>query len=419
MEADPQCTAVHGEMTWNPSLHRWEGNESALREFDKALSSSTRPALITQLSSPNASRIGFPSLIVPTSPSPPSPAAVVPTALTAPNVKVVGSMVFDPVRMSWHSLAGVEGEDELDLMSDGPGGDWADDEGGERAPSSLGGSGAGDGWEMGEQARMLKSRASFVLSECEDGESGDEGDGDARRRLRRECEEGERRSREEMSGWMRREGVDEARKMREMLYEIRTVSRFLLLAPPTSAELTRLSLYSSSWTCTPRHAGRAGRFSSTRRQNLHNTTNERLLTTFGVSPRHTIYHEPSPPRRLAYISSVPLCSLLVDVAVTKGSLTRSLALSLSLLSGLDEQITRDFYSTNTSAPYPLDLLELLLLPACLPSALALVYESPLSAREEKDAEVSSVRLRARESVSAYDTLQRRSRVSQVQAIVRA
>ncbi|ORY72740.1 hypothetical protein BCR35DRAFT_160663 [Leucosporidium creatinivorum] len=248
-----------GDMTWNPLLHRWEGNESVLRDFDKALSSSTRPALITQLSSGlSPARVGFPSLSKPiitsssesattsageetsaTSPatsllsltpsSHPLRHGSTSSTLSAPNVKVVGSMVFDPVRMSWHSIS-PEGEDELDLMFEG--GDWADDEGdgagSGRAPSALGRvmgeDGDDDGWAMGEKERMLKNRASFVLSESGDGESDAEGqEGEVRRALRESCEEGEKRCREEFErwGWTSREKDGEEEEMRNDLWNIR------------------------------------------------------------------------------------------------------------------------------------------------------------------------------------------------------
>lgn len=178
-------------MTWNPSQQRWEGNESVLRDFDKALSTSTRPALITQLSTGSPSRVGFPTTFN---------APKVPPHL-ANNVKVVGSMVFDPVRMSWHSLD-EDGEDELDLMF-GEEGDMADDEG-DRDER--------DGWEKGEKDRMLKNRASFVRSEGE-------GEGDEE-----EAREGERRHRREMvgGGWTLR--ISEVDEERRWLWDIRDVS---------------------------------------------------------------------------------------------------------------------------------------------------------------------------------------------------
>lgn len=179
-------------MTWNPTLQRWEGNESILRDFDNVLSTSTRPALITQLFTASPARLGFPSL-----PSTPSL-----TGTSRANAKVVGSMMFDPVRMSWYSIL-PEGEDELDLaMGEG---ELADDE--------------GDGWEKGEQARLLKNRASFVMSEgSRDGESdAEEGAG-----VWGESVEGERRHREELSGWTARVPGGEA-VAREWLWDLRTV----------------------------------------------------------------------------------------------------------------------------------------------------------------------------------------------------
>ncbi|KAK4703585.1 uncharacterized protein P7C70_g2634, partial [Phenoliferia sp. Uapishka_3] len=164
---------TQGEMVWNPLQQRWEGNESVLQDFDRVMSTSTRPALITHLSQGSPARIGFPSL-----------SSITPLR---PNVKVVGSMVFDPVRMSWFSISSEE--DELDLNF-GMEGELADDEGDE------------DGWEKGEHARMLKNRASFVMSEgSRDGDSDAGDEGGERKAIWAECLEGERRHREEMKAW--------------------------------------------------------------------------------------------------------------------------------------------------------------------------------------------------------------------------
>ena len=190
-------------MVWNASQQRWEGNESALREFDRVLSTSIRPALITHLVSTHSpARLNFPSL--PSILSPPPPTA------SLPNSKIVGSMMFDPVRMSWYSID--EDEDELDLNL-GHEEDMADDE--------------ADGWGKGEQERMLKNRASFVMSEgSRDGESemGDEA-GD-RRAIWAECVEGERRHREEMRKWFtvgKRRQPEPEDTEREWLWDIRRV----------------------------------------------------------------------------------------------------------------------------------------------------------------------------------------------------
>ncbi|GAA5823452.1 hypothetical protein JCM5353_002153 [Sporobolomyces roseus] len=201
---------VHGEMTYNPTLQRWEGNESILREFDKVLFTSTRPALISPFSSTLGSpaRSGFssPTLLPSDSITPhldPIPVAqpLKPQPASRGGVKVVGDMVFDPATCSWHALSGPEAEDELDL-------DWgevADDEEG----------GEGDGWEKGERERMLKNRASFVLSEGEEGSSEEEGKKGkmTKRGIWRESKRAEERCKEEMKDWIvtEEEGKEEDR----------------------------------------------------------------------------------------------------------------------------------------------------------------------------------------------------------------
>ncbi|WRT66768.1 uncharacterized protein IL334_003731 [Kwoniella shivajii] len=84
---------VVGEMTWNPSTLRWEGNESILHDFD-TISSSARPALITHYT---GSSVGGLS----------SPVGVTP----AP--RIVGDMQFDPIQMKWVSILSPE-DDEPD-----------------------------------------------------------------------------------------------------------------------------------------------------------------------------------------------------------------------------------------------------------------------------------------------------------------
>lgn len=94
---------VVGEMRWNPQTLRWEGNDHVLRDFDNAMSSSTRPALITQLS---GAALGSP----------------VSSASGIPGARVVGNMLFDPVKMCWVSQLPPE-EEEPDVFAD-----MADDE---------------------------------------------------------------------------------------------------------------------------------------------------------------------------------------------------------------------------------------------------------------------------------------------------
>jgi len=231
-------------MTYNPVLQRWEGNEAVLREFDKALTTSTRPALI----SPFSSAIGSPHR---GSLAPPRPAAtqvaadiplpakpVLPPGATPSasrgTAKVVGNMVFDPATCSWHAVDGPDAEDELELDWGGgaSGGEAADDE--SASASALGASSDVDGWELGERERMLKNRASFVLEEGSDEDGAPveavdarEGEGarrrahTTRRQILRESEAAEARSRVELAPWRTRE-ADEGTE-RRWLWELRAV----------------------------------------------------------------------------------------------------------------------------------------------------------------------------------------------------
>ncbi|RPD64889.1 hypothetical protein L227DRAFT_495301 [Lentinus tigrinus ALCF2SS1-6] len=95
-----RCVVV-GEMKWNPTTLRWEGNDQALRDFDSATGTSTRPALITHLT---GSSIGSP------------------VGSFASGARVVGNMIFDPNRMCWISTLPPD-EEEPDVFAE-----LADDE---------------------------------------------------------------------------------------------------------------------------------------------------------------------------------------------------------------------------------------------------------------------------------------------------
>ncbi|KAJ6621608.1 hypothetical protein B0H10DRAFT_2016644 [Mycena sp. CBHHK59/15] len=92
---------VVGDMRWNPQTLRWEGNEHVLRDFDAAVGTSTRPALITHLT---GSSIGSP------------------VGSFANGARIVGNMIFDPARMCWISTLPPD-EDEPDVFAN-----LADDE---------------------------------------------------------------------------------------------------------------------------------------------------------------------------------------------------------------------------------------------------------------------------------------------------
>ncbi|KAG9100336.1 hypothetical protein FS749_015636 [Ceratobasidium sp. UAMH 11750] len=109
-----------GDMKWNPKTLRWEGNEQVLKEFDAHLPSS-RPALITHFT---GSTLGVMS---PTG------------SFLASGARVVGNMMFDPVRMCWISRLPPE-EDEPDVfagLADDEGDEWEDKAGTIRANAGL------------------------------------------------------------------------------------------------------------------------------------------------------------------------------------------------------------------------------------------------------------------------------------------
>jgi hypothetical protein len=88
-------------MRWNPLSLRWEGNDYVLRDFDAAVGTSTRPALITHLT---GSSIGTP------------------VGSFTSGARIVGNMIFDPARMCWISTLAPD-EDEPDIFAN-----LADDE---------------------------------------------------------------------------------------------------------------------------------------------------------------------------------------------------------------------------------------------------------------------------------------------------
>ncbi|KAG9023848.1 hypothetical protein FRB95_012403 [Tulasnella sp. JGI-2019a] len=105
-------------MKWNPTSLRWEGNDAALRDFD--LSSSTRPALITNLTGSPVGGIASPTGAF--------------RSLTNGS-RVVGDMMFDPLKMCWVSCTGEEEDPfaEMDgaTVAEGDDDDWdADGKGG-------------------------------------------------------------------------------------------------------------------------------------------------------------------------------------------------------------------------------------------------------------------------------------------------
>ncbi|KAK0524364.1 hypothetical protein OC834_005568 [Tilletia horrida] len=137
---------VVGDMRWNPAMQRWEGNESALRAFDNVVNSSSRPALISPLTTSSVSSLvsTSSSLLSPTAAmtsnplggravggagkgqqsliatprlkhTSSSPAGICSSFVepqgSVQGTRIVGDMMFDPVRMCWFSMAGTEEPD--------------------------------------------------------------------------------------------------------------------------------------------------------------------------------------------------------------------------------------------------------------------------------------------------------------------
>ena len=95
-------------MVWNPVALKWEGNETDLRIFDNIVSASFRPALISPMSVPSPGQ---------DSSSPASSVGRAGTTMGLGGVRIVGNMIFDPVKMTWLNQA-PEGDEELDFGDD-------------------------------------------------------------------------------------------------------------------------------------------------------------------------------------------------------------------------------------------------------------------------------------------------------------
>ncbi|KAL5495359.1 hypothetical protein ACEPAI_822 [Sanghuangporus weigelae] len=203
---------VVGEMRWNPQTLRWEGNDQALRDFDPA---SARPALITHLtgSSVNGS----------------------PGGISAPAARVVGNMVFDPIRMCWMSTLPPE-EEEPDIfadLADDEDGDW-EKKGGTIRASIVRPSTSTDTGSQSDSSKRTCSPAPSVRSRAQSIARSDSDHG-SRASIVFElednfielCRAAEARHKVEMKGWIlhRNESSSSfSEPDRSYLYEIRTVA---------------------------------------------------------------------------------------------------------------------------------------------------------------------------------------------------
>ena len=209
---------VVGDMFFNPKTLRWDGNEQILRDFDAIIASSSRPALITNLSGQGSS-------------------TPVNGQSSATTPKVVGSMLFDPIKMCWvHQLGDAFEEDpfaaidELEKLDEEEGEGWATIKV-NSPPSELGtsvGSGPGPVQRLRTEPSPARSfgrtRANthhtqsaselesvggsdhgsrmYSREEHERLAAGDVDQWDVSEELLRQCQEAEERHKAEVKGWI-------------------------------------------------------------------------------------------------------------------------------------------------------------------------------------------------------------------------
>jgi hypothetical protein len=164
-------------MTYNPTLHRWEGNEHALTAFNNP-STTSLPLHKENNFYHHHSRSIPANIALATNPpprhgSPPRPALITPMTGAATGVRIERGMVFDPQQMRWLKLdprslnadpsvlspgsvsieedddpfAGLDDlKDERDVVEPGTGG-----ENKENVYGSSAGGGSIDDWAIGEE----------------------------------------------------------------------------------------------------------------------------------------------------------------------------------------------------------------------------------------------------------------------------
>ncbi|PWN50425.1 hypothetical protein IE53DRAFT_96900 [Violaceomyces palustris] len=160
----PASPRVVGNMRWNPKAQRWEGNESALRDFDNAVQNSSRPALITQLTGSSTSSHYTHSIA--------SPQSSLAASSLPGGTRIVGEMMFDPIQMKWLHRNGDETDifaniDEEGGLSDDPLSAASNLESSSAIPSSVMdqlsfASGVEAGKDGTIKARRIKSADVFV-----------------------------------------------------------------------------------------------------------------------------------------------------------------------------------------------------------------------------------------------------------------
>lgn len=112
-----------GDMRWNPTLKKWEGNEQEGRDFENAIRGTGRPALISNLSFgavKNLSDPMSPPPVVISSTNLNSALLASPPTITNPStsLNIVGGMIFDPINLCWVRQDGQEEEDPFETLAD-------------------------------------------------------------------------------------------------------------------------------------------------------------------------------------------------------------------------------------------------------------------------------------------------------------
>ncbi|CAI2177067.1 20440_t:CDS:2 [Funneliformis geosporum] len=102
LNLDKNTKAV-GEMVYNPITQRWDGNEFVLKDFDNAMASPTRPALITNMNNHSTN---------------------------TKSLQLVGKMKFDPTKMCWNNDSSEDDEiwDRFDYDSENDSKEKEDDD---------------------------------------------------------------------------------------------------------------------------------------------------------------------------------------------------------------------------------------------------------------------------------------------------
>lgn len=192
---------------------RWEGNDQALRDFD-AVGTSIRPALITHLT---GSSIGSP------------------VGSLVNGARVVGNMIFDPIRMCWISTLPPD-EDEPDVFAelfDEEGDGWETKGGTIRAnqpantPESVATSDVSDAGSSGRTDPPSPARSLRRRNSCES--NSDRGSRaslvyDVDENFLQTCRDAEARHKSELKGWKSKNNNVFDQPDRSYLWEIRALA---------------------------------------------------------------------------------------------------------------------------------------------------------------------------------------------------